>query len=460
MWDVNVNTLRFSVSPSRPYSGIDIMPAISRYPRGLRLAFAGIFAWALGAAGAALAQSPGDESSPPSEHDPIRLGIIAVEGSAAAAQIIGADLASTALFEISTIKQSIDDERGTVDSLRSTGLDYVLLLEAQPDANSESRLWELRKPFKLAHFRLAGTAKPRLHAHQIADTVFQKLTGRRSGFDTRLATVLKLDDGQHILKVADADGANPINILTSLERVGAPSWSADSQLIAFVSWETYSPQLFVQDLARGQRQPVLTTIDTQPAFPMFLAEQTLVWAEIGAASTQVRMAVKGRLQQPALLGELASPPIALLKKPGENLVWAVCEKGIWSMDPLNRDAPPVQIHLATGRLIAAATCEAERLLLLQEIDAEGNFNSQFAATAHGLRLSRELLPRQADIAGNPAFNAACTGLLLPVRDAQSTKLLGISADGSVRHEIKSAAASIIAAAYSPHRVQASSVGGK
>ena len=92
----------------------------------------------------------------------------------------------------------------------------------------------------------------RLTAHQIADYVYEKLTGEKGVFATRVAYVVK-QAGRFELKVADADGQNAMTILASPEPILSPAWSPDGTRLAYVSFQAKKPIVYIQDL-RGGRQ--------------------------------------------------------------------------------------------------------------------------------------------------------------------------------------------------------------
>ena len=92
-------------------------------------------------------------------------------------------------------------------------------------------------------------------AHRVADVVYEQLTGARGIFSTRLAYV-QVTPGreQFRLVVADADGRNPIVVLRSTESIMSPAWSPDGSQLAYVSFEVGQAEVFVQDVASGQRR--------------------------------------------------------------------------------------------------------------------------------------------------------------------------------------------------------------
>ncbi|HEY5800074.1 MAG TPA: Tol-Pal system beta propeller repeat protein TolB [Burkholderiaceae bacterium] len=95
----------------------------------------------------------------------------------------------------------------------------------------------------------------RLAAHKIADDIYQKLTGTRGMFSTRIAYVVKARNSYRV-EVADADGENIQVAITSKEPIISPSWSPDGTKIAYVSFEAKKPIVYVQNLVNGQRTVV------------------------------------------------------------------------------------------------------------------------------------------------------------------------------------------------------------
>lgn len=94
-------------------------------------------------------------------------------------------------------------------------------------------------------------------AHAISDKVYQSITGIRGAFSTQIiyVEVVRNGDGKDLFRLmrSDADGARPVMLLESREPILSPVWSPNGRRVAYVSFETSRPAIFVQDLATGER---------------------------------------------------------------------------------------------------------------------------------------------------------------------------------------------------------------
>ncbi len=93
----------------------------------------------------------------------------------------------------------------------------------------------------------------RLASHRIADYVYEKLTGEKGIFSTRIAYVTKTGS-RYSLWVADADGENSQAALASPEPVISPVWSSNGSQLAYVSFESRKPVIYVHNVSTGQRR--------------------------------------------------------------------------------------------------------------------------------------------------------------------------------------------------------------
>ena len=137
---------------------------------------------------------------------------------------------------------------------------------------TEYELFDVAKQERLLGFALtARSSAMRDVAHQIADAVYEKITGVRGAFWTRVAYVTASGVGKgsrYALMVADADGWNPQTVVRSNEPLLSPSWSPDGRKLAYVSFERGNSSIFIQDISTGARELVASFkgINGAPSF--------------------------------------------------------------------------------------------------------------------------------------------------------------------------------------------------
>ncbi len=95
-------------------------------------------------------------------------------------------------------------------------------------------------------------------AHHISDMIYQAITGERGAFDTYLAyvTVLRGKAGKstYQLAISDSDGYNEQILLKSNMPILRPAWSPDCKQLAYVSYSSGRPEIYVQNIYTKQTQ--------------------------------------------------------------------------------------------------------------------------------------------------------------------------------------------------------------
>jgi TolB protein len=181
--------------------------------------------------------------------------------NAAISAIVRADLERSGQFRNLDVSAALDEtSRPTMSEWRSRGADALVAGSVSRLADGRwdvrYKLWDVVKGQDLGGQSLAVvTADLRLSAHRIADAVYERLTGDKGVFSTRIAYVTRAAN-RFTLRITDADGEGGQVALTSVEPIISPAWSPDGRELAYVSFEQQKAVVYVQEVASGQRRPV------------------------------------------------------------------------------------------------------------------------------------------------------------------------------------------------------------
>jgi TolB protein len=118
------------------------------------------------------------------------------------------------------------------------------------------KLWDVVKGADLGGQSFAVQAADlRLAAHRVADAIYERLTGDKGVFATRMAYVTRVAN-RYQLRVADADGEGAQDALVRVDPIISPAWSPDGRELAYVSFEQQKAVVYIQDVASGQRRAI------------------------------------------------------------------------------------------------------------------------------------------------------------------------------------------------------------
>lgn len=183
-------------------------------------------------------------------------------------QIIGNDLRNSGYFEPIPRQNMISLPTQASEVIyrdwKALGAQYVLVGNIVPNGGRlqiQYALFNVNTEQQVMTGNVGGgTDQLRDMAHHIADQSFEKLTGVKGAFSTRLLYVtaerMGTNNTRYTLQRSDYDGARAVTLLQSREPILSPSFAPDGRRIAYVSFEQRRPRIFVQHIDTGRREQI------------------------------------------------------------------------------------------------------------------------------------------------------------------------------------------------------------
>ncbi len=193
----------------------------------------------------AIAAFKGDEVAPQ------KMGFIVLADLLRSGQFKSVDAAGRGLDETS---------RPDMGPWKQKGADHLVVGSVTKLADGRFdvrfRLWDTVRGTEVANSVAVYPAGDlRLAAHKIADIIYEKLTGQKGIFSTRITYITKTGP-RYSLWVADADGEAAQTALASPEPLISASWSPNGAQLAYVSFESRKPVVYVQEVTSGRKRAV------------------------------------------------------------------------------------------------------------------------------------------------------------------------------------------------------------
>lgn len=182
--------------------------------------------------------------------------------------IVGNDLRNSGVFEPiprqNMISLPTQGSEVIYRDWKALGAQYVLVGNIVPNGarlQVQFALFNVATEQQVLTGNVGGSADQlRDMAHHIADQSFEKLTGVKGAFSTRMLYVTAerfgVNNTRYTLQRSDYDGARAVTLLQSREPILSPSFASDGKRIAYVSFEQKRPRIFVQHIDTGRREQV------------------------------------------------------------------------------------------------------------------------------------------------------------------------------------------------------------
>jgi len=376
------------------------------------------------------------------------------------AEIVSADLQRSGQFAPVARKNMLSFPQATTEvyyrDWRALGTEFLVIGGIVPMANGYQLWFELydvlnqRKMLKRTVS--AGAGDLRSLAHYAADVIYEEITGIRGAFSTKMIYIEVLRDpkdprkGTYRLMHADADGAREKELLRSEQPLLSPRWSPDGKRVAYVSFETSRPAIYIQEIATGKRQQVTNFkgLNGAPAWSPDGKSLAFVLSKDGNPEIYTLELITGKYKR-------VTNHFAIDTEPS----WSGDGKGI--IFTSNRGGQPqiYQVDLASGRIErltfygdynarSSLSPDGKTMVMVHREDGIFHIAAQDLSTGDIRILTETKLDESPSIAPNGA-------MLLYATQENGKGILGaVSLDAGVKFKLPSKRGDVREPAWSPY----------
>jgi TolB protein len=396
----------------------------------------------------------------------VPIAVVPMQGPATlqtdVAKVIAADLNRSGSFRSLPDKDIVErPSRGSeinFPNWAALNQDYILVgrvLDAGDGGfRVEYELYDVARKERLLGYALTARSNAmRDVAHQIADAVYEKITGVRGAFFTRIAYITAVGTGKatrYALMVADSDGYNPQTVVRSSEPLLSPSWSPDGGKLAYVSYEGGNSSVYLQTIASGARELIakFRGINGAPSFSPDGRKLALTLSKSGNPEIYVMDLGSRALTQ--VTNHFAIDTSAVWSGDGSTLYFTSDRGGkpqIYQVPASGGGATRVTFQ---GSYNADPTVSGDGKKLAATQQSGGGY--RIALMDRGVGGSwTNLSPGPLD--ESPSFAPNGMMILYAAREGRRDVLYAVSSDGRVRQRLVLAAGDVREPAWGPYRLR-------
>ncbi|WAJ36268.1 Tol-Pal system beta propeller repeat protein TolB [Pseudomonas sp. GOM7] len=376
------------------------------------------------------------------------------------AEIVGNDLRNSGYFEPIPRQNMISLPTQASEVIyrdwKALGAQYVLVGNIVPNGG--------RLQVQYALFNVAteqqvmtgnvggGTDQLRDMAHHIANQAFEKLTGVKGAFATKLLYVTAerfgANNTRYTLQRSDYDGARAVTLLQSREPILSPSFAPDGRRIAYVSFEQRRPRIFVQHIDTGRREQITNFegLNGAPAWSPDGSRLAFVLSKDG--NPEIYVMDLGSRQMRRVTNHYAIDTEPFWGKDGQTLYFTSDRAGKPQIYKTNVNSGAVERVTFVGNYNANPKLSADEKLLVMIHRQEGF--TVFKVAAQDLETNRLRILSDTSLDESPTVAPNGTMLIYATRQQGRGVLMLASTNGRVRLPLPTAQGEVREPSWSPY----------
>jgi TolB protein len=297
------------------------------------------------------------------------------------------------------------------------------------------QLLDVSKNEQIMDYKItAGNTGLRRAAHQISDLIYEKLTGNKGIFGTKLAFVSSegdISNRNYQLQIADVDGYNVQTIVSSKEPIMSPTWSPDGNKIAYVSFENHRAAIFVQILTTGNRVKITSFpgINGAPAWSPDGRKLALTLSKNGSPDIYILDLASKQLTQLTDNAWINTEPA--WSPDGRTLVFTSNQTGKPQIYKIPSNGGKATRLTFKGNYNASASFSPDGSKITMVHAAGGNYKIALLSLNTG---SIKILT-QGSLDESPSFSSNGSMVLYAARRANKGILAAVSIDGRINQKL-------------------------
>lgn len=375
-------------------------------------------------------------------------------------QIIGNDLRNSGYFEPIPRQNMISLPTQASEVIyrdwKALGAQYVLVGNIVPNGDRlqiQYALFNVNTEQQVMTGNVGGgTDQLRDMAHHIADQSFEKLTGVKGAFSTRLLYVtaerMGTNNTRYTLQRSDYDGARAVTLLQSREPILSPSFAPDGRRIAYVSFEQRRPRIFVQHIDTGRREQI-TNFEGLNGAPAWSPDgNRLAFVLSRDGNPEIYVMDMGSRQMRRITNHYAIDTEPFWGKDGQTLYFTSDRAGRPQIYKTNINSGAVERVTFVGNYNANPKLSADEKTLVM-IHRQDGF-TVFKVAAQDLETNRLRILSDTSLDESPTVAPNGTMLIYATRQQGRGVLMLASTNGRVRLPLPTAQGEVREPSWSPY----------